>query len=805
MEITILKWNTSGNVAEMEKDSHCQPEQRTGFLLGVQQETCKSGAGSMGFNFDVPGGKGDQLITLEISCEEVACLQIPDGYSGNPARVTLRGLLTSPLWEMRCDAVNGCGPATASPLVLSFIAAGSSSHFVSLRVEDGVTWKVGSVKVSAQPLVDTLHGIAYSPYRDCQIPGEGDEPSEANIRQDMKMIQTMGNAIRTYSSTGVSAKIARIASQMGLRVTAGAWLDDDLEENEIEIEGLIDLAHSLDLESVIVGNEVMLRGDLTEEQLLGYIERVKAEVDVPVTTADISGILLQHPKLMQAVDYQLVHIYAYWDGISIENAARYVAQTLHGFEQTAGGKKVVIGETGWPSAGPIRGEAVPSFENQRRFAREFIHLAEEENIEYFYFDAFDEQWKTEGGVGPYWGLLYSDRTFKYDIQSFFVPQPNAAPQPMTETVVPVIGTQEASASLPQAGMPPFYVYTNFADESNHYAPDGWMGDIERIEMSTCFSVAEKWRETAIEAAYTPDTADENGWAGVFWLYPKDNWGTMPLSESDLPIYDLSEYTQLTFRARAETDAQVKFFLGGVTTAEDGTPLPYPSSIEQSIYAAEADAVDGFVNLTGDWQEFHIDLRGADLSHVIDGFGWAAERARNPQGIRFFVDDIAFDTNEPPAVIPPVHVYSGEWMRSDFNIGLDTSGRQRDWLTNLHGEMQASYPANQQWGVVFINFGSSVPLGQRSSIDLSPYSHLRFEMRGETGLEEVWIGIKDKYQPDDGTETRLPLFPTKKWKTYEFETWEFWGADLSQIYLPIEFVFLGSQEQTVYFRNIQYLP
>ncbi|MGC1378286.1 MAG: glycosyl hydrolase family 17 protein [Anaerolineales bacterium] len=659
----------------------------------------------------------------------------------------------------------------------------------------------GDAKLDYEAIIiktSLLRGLAYSPYRDCQSPNTQAQPSQADIIQDLKIISKMSNGIRTYSSTGISAEIPALARSMGLRVSAGAWLGKDLDANEREIQGLIELAQTVDLESVIVGNEVLLRRDLTEDQLIAYIQRVKSAVSVPVTTAEIGSILLEHPRVMAAVDYEMVHIYPFWDGNPIAGAARFTVNYYHKVQSLSNGKRVVIGETGWPSAGQARLQAIPNPANQYRYATEFITLALAENVEFYYFDAFDEMWKTnEHGVGQHWGLLRANRTPKYHIPSVMIPY-SVAMSSLTD-----FGAAETVLPDSVAPSAPFFVYEDMFSQENKYAPGGWMGDTQELAFNACVPDGKQWPGTIIKASYTPKSGDVNGWAGVYWLYPDGNWGSMPTNK-----YDLTGYQQLIFQARAEKPgAQIKFFVGGVSKASDGTPLPYPSSIAEPIFAQEADPVDGFINLTTSWQEYHIDLTKADLHHVIDGFGFALERARATGSAVFYLDNIQFVTTLPaPAPLTPIHIYSGERLRAGLDMGVNTSGNLSDWVTDLHGSMMAGYPAGQSWGAIFITVGAPAIPGQRQSLNLNRHRYLSVEMRGQTGGETVSIGIKDKDQLDDGNETKQPVVLTADWKTYTFDLQSsFAGADRTKLYIPIEFVFKGAKAETMYFRNAQYLP
>ena len=652
--------------------------------------------------------------------------------------------------------------------------------------------------------IPPLRGLAYSPYRDCQSPDTEITPSLDNVFEDLQTIVQMANGIRTYASTGINAKIPALARGMGLRVSAGAWLGKDKEANEREIEGLIEIAQTVDLEAVIVGNEVLLRGDLTEEELLAYIERVKAAVDVPVTTAEIGGILLAHPKVMDAVDFEMVHLYAYWDGITIENAARAVINDYRKIEAASNGKRVVIGETGWPSSGPTNGAAVCSTENQERFAKEFLSLAVEENVEYFYFDIFDEMWKTEGGVGPFWGLFYADRTPKYmDIDSV-MRSFGVIPLPLSGADVTALATAQITSSPDETVPSDFYVYQDFGSERNHFAPGGWMGDIETLGLDICATANQTWPQTALEITYTPEKSTaEDSWAGMYWLEPDGNWGLLPNAG-----YDLSNYQQLIFDARAETpETQIRFFVGGVAKDEAGEPLIYPSSLESPLTAQEADPLTGFIRLSDEWQEYHIDLTGEDLSNIIDGFGWVTERVKAPDGAVIYLDNIRFASAPIGSSVTSaaLNIYAGATLTEGFDMGVDTSGNRYDWVDDLNGAMQATYPSGQSWGVIYMTVGQPAAYGARASMDFSAYDSLSVEMRGETGGELVYIGIKDSHQYDDGQEMLIPVTLSDTWETYTFPLKDFRGALLSNIYLPIEFVFKNIGAETIYFKNVQYLP
>lgn len=288
-----------------------------------------------------------------------------------------------------------------------------------------------SGSISTKPLLK-IYGVGYGPFRNGQNPDWGPFPSEEEIQEDMLFLNRLTNNIRTYGSTGGLESIATIASNYGINVIQGAWLSDNYTTNNLEIANAIRIANEGIVDSVIMGNEVLLRRDLSEAELISFINSTKNNVSIPVTTAEIWSIWENSPKLVTAVDFILVHIHPYWEGISVDNATKYVIDKYNELQIMYPDKKIVIGETGWPSTGKTLGKAVPGPDNQRKFIEEFVSLANQNSIEYYYFEVFDEEWKlikTEdtssssksesnislNGVEQNWGLYHSDGTLKQSL------------------------------------------------------------------------------------------------------------------------------------------------------------------------------------------------------------------------------------------------------------------------------------------------------------------------------------------------------------------------------------------------------
>jgi exo-beta-1,3-glucanase (GH17 family) len=279
-----------------------------------------------------------------------------------------------------------------------------------------------SLTANFRPAGRVLFGIDFSPYQDGQSPGSGYDVPEEQLRQRMSMFIPYSEWIRTYGCTHGLEKAGRVGRELHFKTAIGAWLSADLNANEIEIANLVQAAKAGEVDLAIVGSETLLRGDLTEAQLLGYLARVKQEIpSLPVATADGYAQWLSHRALIQAVDAVLVNYYPFWAGTALSNAV----PTLDGWHRRLASvteaKPILISETGWPSDGNPVGKAVPSPENASRYFLNFLSWAETNQVSYFYFAAFDEAWKaaTEGTVGPHWGICDTIGKMKPGAKSVF--------------------------------------------------------------------------------------------------------------------------------------------------------------------------------------------------------------------------------------------------------------------------------------------------------------------------------------------------------------------------------------------------
>jgi exo-beta-1,3-glucanase (GH17 family) len=261
-----------------------------------------------------------------------------------------------------------------------------------------------------------LKGLAYGPFRDGQRPG-GPYPDEAQIRADLDLMKRIAPKIRTYGTEQTFAAIPDYCAEIGLDCYPGAWLDRTFLSNQEQTQTLIDIAargHPT-TKGLIVGNEVLLRGDLSQSNLIAYIEAVKASTTVPVTTAESFHFFLDEAfdPLADAVDFLCIHIHPWWYNVHVSNAVYLVAEAYTLVKNRFPDKEVIVGEVGWPSDGFPQNQAAPTLQNAARFLGELQGAANYLDMDYFYFSAFDEAWKVESfGVGPHWGVLHADRTPK---------------------------------------------------------------------------------------------------------------------------------------------------------------------------------------------------------------------------------------------------------------------------------------------------------------------------------------------------------------------------------------------------------
>jgi glucan 1,3-beta-glucosidase len=308
----------------------------------------------------------------------------------------------------------GPGKAVGLPLAL-FVAA-------ALVIAGFWAWLGAAVPMpQAAGAGDKLYCVSYAPFRGHQSPlVAGTMISAAQIDEDLAHLATMTNCVRVYSVDFGLDQIAGLAQKHGLKVIQGLWLSSKRDKNREQIEGAVKLANRYPqtITAIVVGNEVLLRGELSADDVAAAMREVKARVRVPITYADVWEFWLRNRQLADIADFVTIHILPYWEDIPIAagQAAAHVDAIRAEVAKEFPGKEILIGEVGWPSAGRMRDGALPSPSNQARVVQDVLAAAKRGNYHANIIEAFDQPWKRalEGTVGGHWGLFYdADREAKF--------------------------------------------------------------------------------------------------------------------------------------------------------------------------------------------------------------------------------------------------------------------------------------------------------------------------------------------------------------------------------------------------------
>ena len=306
----------------------------------------------------------------------------------------------------------------------------------------------------AKPFQPTskVFGLNFGPYEGDQDPSSGIILSEGQLEVRLALLKGYTEYIRIFGATHGLEAIPSIAVSEGFKVYASAWLSSDQAANEMEIASLIEIGKSGNAKALIVGSEVLLRGDLSPAQLIGYIDQVRAALPgIPVSTADRYDQMLENPDVMEACDFLFINIYPFWDGESVECAVYKVQQAWQSVKDLANGKEVILSECGWPTGGLSIGNAAPTPENACLFLSQLANWCKTMNVKSFLFEAFDEPWKAnyEGEIGAHWGIFDKEGKIKECMTSLFDDEmvveysdcPSLSPPVAFFTVVPPIGSQ----------------------------------------------------------------------------------------------------------------------------------------------------------------------------------------------------------------------------------------------------------------------------------------------------------------------------------------------------------------------------
>src|SRR5882724_5107799 len=274
-------------------------------------------------------------------------------------------------------------------------------------------WGLFQDKQPAPDFRGILPSVSYTPFEPDHVVDIAVDPGR--IRTDLKRLSTLTRAIRSYSSTEGNELVPPIAAEFGLKVMVGAWINKEDEHNQREIESAINLAkRNSNVIGVVVGNETIYRGDQKIEHLIDLIKRVKKSVNVPVTTGEIWNIWRDNPELASSVDFIAAHVLPYWENFTDKQAVDQAVYLYGLLREKFPGKRIMIAEFGWPSAGYNLRNAEPGPFEQASVLRNFVVRAEAIGMDYNIVEAIDQPWKFfEGGVGPYWGILNAAREPKF--------------------------------------------------------------------------------------------------------------------------------------------------------------------------------------------------------------------------------------------------------------------------------------------------------------------------------------------------------------------------------------------------------
>ena len=292
-------------------------------------------------------------------------------------------------------------------------------HILSLKPDTSSSYVAGETEdvlnsLFAEIMQNGVHGFCFSLYDEGQKPG--DIISEVQVRRRMEILKPHTKWIRSFSCTEGNELIPKVAKEFGIKTLVGAWLGSDPEINQREINGLIKLAKEGLVDIAAVGNEVMYRKDLSEDELLNFIKYVKSELPhITVGYVDAYYEFSDRPRITEACDVILCNCYPFWEGCPFESSLDYMQQMYSQAKDAANGKQVIITETGWPSQGENLKGAVPAEKSAKDYFINTQLWSANDTIPVFYFSSFDESWKVgaEGTVGAYWGIWDKNEKLKF--------------------------------------------------------------------------------------------------------------------------------------------------------------------------------------------------------------------------------------------------------------------------------------------------------------------------------------------------------------------------------------------------------
>ncbi len=356
--------------------------------------------------------------------------------------------------------------------------------------------------------------LSYAPFQAGQSPLSKSYASSAQVAADLKLIATRARGIRTYSSIEGDFDIGALARQAGLKIWLGIWLSSNPADNAREIAAGIAEANAYPdvVTRVIVGNEVLLRRDLSVDDLIADIDDVHARVKQPVAYADVTDFWQQFPQIAPHVDVVMIHFLPYWEDkpLDVDAAIANIRATTDHFKSLFPGKPISIGETGWPSRGRWRAGAAPSRVNEAVFLREFVTLADQEKVDYNLIEAFDQEWKyqDEGVAGANWGIWNAHRVQKFPLNGGVTEHPDWPWYAALGALCGCLLFAAAGLSEIRLAVPAFALGNGFAIACNGTLPmlyDHWLvlDALVNLPLQAAFAVLAIRRAAALLAGAAP--------------------------------------------------------------------------------------------------------------------------------------------------------------------------------------------------------------------------------------------------------------------------------------------------------------
>lgn len=449
-----------------------------------------------------------------------------------------------------------------------------------------------------QERLTDIRWVAYTP--PSGNPNRRIEATPDAIQEDLGVLRKAEfTGLVTYSCSGVMGKeFLQIAEEARFKgIIIGIWNPS----NQRETAAATATASNPIVLGYCVGNEGLpeksqTKGRYTLDQLTAAIQSLRTFTGKPVTTSEQYGDYSDE-RLLKLGDWVFPTVHPYFYRMREPLKAVNWTKAAYDDLRSRSGRFVLFKEVGLPTAGDEEGKMSEAGQ------KEYYTKLAKTDVRFVYFEGFDQPWKTHLPIEPHWGLFRSDRTPKRFVESLL--------------------------SMRWY----FYVYKDIDSPENHFKPTGYMGDCGDIHIKEGFKKNPHSGESCIRVVYTakgkgPYTCDYGPpckWAGVYWQEPPNNWGKDPNVEGK--GFDLSRHSKLTFWARADKEGQVEFKVGGINERY-GDSLKYSRSKT--------------ARLDTRWKAYEIDLREADLTHIIGGFCWATNWDSNPDGITFYLDDIRFE-------------------------------------------------------------------------------------------------------------------------------------------------------------------